>query len=612
MGPLREPRVFGRPDSWHEGLDSMIDVESRPAVSHPGAAARPALARGAAWARARDLHFALPVIAALLGLMLAPVLAQRGWPLNHEELAWKYRLLTYVAHFRRLELLPIWCESAAYGLGAPAPVLYHKLFYIVAAAWYLLTGSVKLTLLAAIGSFSLLGLLGQRALLRRLGVPARAALVAAAAFWFCNYSYTDWVVRSAFAEYSALQLLPWLFYWSIGVLSDSTPRTTFRQGALLFPALYLAHTVLFFFAAVPVASALAWRLARGADRRAIARALLGMGAIFAAVTLPIVVCQLAVVGELNFAEGIASFQPQDSYATLAEHLTGGSYVWGATQLGYSVQLDIPLLIAALLGLLQVCWRAARRRLAPASAWPAGGRLAYTACWLWAGYYAFLLSPASAPLYRSLPGFAMLQFPWRLLSFVAVASVALAAYPWLARAQGGRNAALGGACWLLLVTYAVSPWLHPIRYAWFPASELEGPPPPATQFRLAGFEYHPRVPGVAGADIIRYTQGLSPSPDERLWHTGDYSVERVDDPAFEKGERLYHVRSTTPAAVTLPIAYSPFIHVEAVRGKSHERLATRRTPSDPRVCFDVSAGELDVLVKFPTLLSLYRDLLAGVR
>jgi hypothetical protein len=207
---------------------------------------------------------------------------------------------------------------------------------------------------------------------------------------------------------------------------------------------------------------------------------------------------------------------------------------------------------------------------------------------------------------------MLQFPWRLLSFVAVASVALAAYPWLARAQGGRNAALGGACLLLLVTYATSPWLRPIRYAWYPSSELEGPPPPATQFRLAGFEYHPKVEGVAGADIIRYTQGLSPSPDEQRWQTRDYSVERVDAPAFEKGERRYRVRSTAPAAVTLPIAYSPFIHVEAVGAKGYEPLATRRTPSDPRICFDVPEGELEVLVTFPTLLGLYGDLLAGVR
>jgi hypothetical protein len=396
------------------------------------------------------------------------------------------------------------------------------------------------------------------------------------------------------------------------VLTDSTPRSTFRQGALLFPALYLAHTVLFFFAAVPVASALAWRLARGADRRAMARALLGIAAVFAAVALPIIVCQLAVMKELNFAEGIAAFLPQDSYATLAEHVTGGSYVWGATQLGYSVQLDMPLLIVALLGLLPLCWRAARRRLAPASAWPAGGHVAHAACWLWLAYYAFLLSPASAALYRSLPGFAMLQFPWRLLSFVSVASVTLAAYPWLARMHSGRNGALGGACLLLLVTYAVSPWLRPIRYAWFSAAELEGPPPPATQFRLAGFEYHPKVPGVPGADIIRYTQALSPSPDQQLWNTRDYSVERVDVPAFEKGERLYHVHSTAPAAVTLPIAYSPFIHVEALEAKGHKRLATRRTPSDPRVCFDVPAGELDVLIRFPTLLSLYGDLLAGVR
>jgi len=590
---------------------TMIDVEPRPAVPQPAGAARRA-ARSAAWAHAHDLRFVLPVVALLLGLMLAPVLLHDGLPVSHEELSWKYRFLTYAAHFQRLELLPIWCESAAYGLGGPAPVLYHKLFYIVAAACYLLVGSVKLALLAALGSFAVLGLLGMRALLCRLGVPARAALVAGAALWFCNYSYTDWIVRGAYAEYSALQLLPWLFYWLIGLLTGAAPRATFRQGALLFPALYLAHAVLFFFAAIPVASALGWRLARGADRKAMALALLGIGGVFTAVALPIVVCQLAVVGEIHFAEGTAVFQPPDSYASLAEHLTGGSYVWGATPKYLSVQVDLPLLAVALLALLAVCWPAARRRLAPASAWPPGGHVAYAACWLWALYYAFLLSPASAPLYRALPGFSLLQFPWRLLSFIAVSSVTLAAYPWLARARGSHNAALGGACLLLGITYVASPWLRTIQYEWVPSAQLEAAPPPATQFRMAGFEYHPRVAGVVAADVIDFTQRLLPSPDQLQWHADVYSVERTDTPVFEKGERTYRVRSERPTTVVLPIAYSPFIHVETLAENGRRRLPTRRQPRDPRIHIDVPAGALDVLVTFPTLFSLYRDLLAPVR
>jgi hypothetical protein len=589
----------------------MIEVDPRAAIPQTGGAARRAFAGAAAWVQAQDLPFALPVVALLLGLLLGPVLLHDGLPVSHEELSWKYRVLTYAAHFQRLEL-PIWCESAAYGLGAPSPVLYHKLFYVVAAVCYLLGGSMKLALLAALACFAVVGLLGMRALLCRLGVPARAALVAAAAFWFCNYAYTDWIVRGAFAEYSALQLLPWLLHWLIGLITDATPRSIFRQGALLFPALYLAHAVLFFFAALPVVAALGWRLVRGADRKALALALLGIAGVFAAVALPILVCQLAVVDEIHFAEGVAIYQPSNAYSSLADHLTGGSYVWGAEPGGLSVQLELPLLAIALFGLLTFCWPAARRHVAPSSTLPPGGRVAYAACWLWALYYALLLSPASASLYRWLPGFSLLQFPWRVLSFLAVASVTLAAYPWLARARAAPNAALGWACLLLGITYAASPWLRPIRYGWVPSAEIEAEPPSATKFRLGGFEYHPKVEGVAGADVIAYARRLRPRPDKPRWHTPKYRVERVDAPAFEKGERIYRVRSEQPATVVLPIAYSPFIHLEALGAEGRERIPTRRRPEDPRIHFVVPAGELDVLVTFPTLFSLYGDLLAGVR
>jgi len=67
----------------------------------------------------------------------------------------------------------------------------------------------------------------------------------------------------------------------------------------------------------------------------------------------------------------------------------------------------------------------------------------------------------------------------------------------------------------------------------------------------------------------------------------------------------------PTRVLLPIAYSPFIRVYAVdQGGTKTRLATYRQPSEPRIQFDVPAGELNVLVRYPKVFSIYADIVAG--
>ena len=53
----------------------------------------------------RELGYTIAFLAAVLLVAFAPVLFHDGWPTNHEGLSWKYRLLTYVEHFRRFDLL---------------------------------------------------------------------------------------------------------------------------------------------------------------------------------------------------------------------------------------------------------------------------------------------------------------------------------------------------------------------------------------------------------------------------------------------------------------------------------------------------------------------------
>jgi hypothetical protein len=575
-----------------------------------GSALRGVATRAVRRAGERSLWQALLFLYAILALSFGPIAAHDGWPTNHDSLFWKYRLLVYVEHFRRFDFFPIWSESAALGLGAPAPVLYHKLFYFSATAFYLLSGSVKASILGALCGFSVAGVLGLRALFCRAGLAPRAALVAGSVVLFCNYTYTDWVVRGAFAEHSAMMLLPWLFRWLFGVLSGEAPRRLLRMGALTFSALYLAHATLFYFAAVPVLAAVAWRLIRGSDRKPFLVALLGIASTFALVSAPIVVCQLLLAPELNFKDGLTVFAPKDNFSSLGQHLTGGDYRWGRHSEGYSVQLDMPLVVIAGVALAWVLQTHLGRRLkrtgSPSKGEPDTSRWlgAYLACWLCVPYFAFLLSSTSNAAYVHIPGFWALQFPWRLLAFVSVLSVILAAVPLVGVVRLGP---VGGGtvfAWMLLgVTYVSSPWMHGIEYAWIPGPELEAPLSPTARLHMGGSEYHPKVPGQSGGALIEYLYALRPAPDAPRWSTPDYAVERVDTPAFEKGSRAYRVSAARASVVVLPIAYSSFIRVDQVIVGERTRMRTYDQPTDPRIHIDVPPGEVDIEVQFPTFGSL---------
>jgi hypothetical protein len=569
------------------------------------------LGRVAGWlraARSRDLFFSVPFALLVLVLFMSPVLLRPGWPWNHESLVWKYRTLIYAAHFRRWDLFPIWSESVVQGYGAPFPLLYHKLYSFPSALCYLAMGSVKAATLTTLSGFTLLGLLGMRAVLLRWSVQPRAALVAAAAFVFCNYAYTDWFVRGAFAEYTALCLLPWLLRWFLAVVEGEPPQRLWRQGALLFPALYLAHTVLFFFSAVPVLGAVAYRLWRYSDRRAVLLGLVRIGAVYGAVAAPIAVAQLAVMPEVTFREGASVFLARDHFHSVVEHLTGGAFAWGNDYEALSVKLDTPLLVAAVGSLITLLRAALARPAAVSSSFkPARG---YWAAWIWVAYLAFLLTPAALPLYEHAPGFWALQFPWRLLAFLSPLAVALAVYPLFHGVRLGRFGGELCAWFLLAITLASSPWLSRTRYTWYSRAELERPLAPGAQLHVGAFEYHPHVEGVEGRAIFDHLDALVPRPSAREWQTLGYHVARTDPPAFEGGLRSYQVRAERLSSIILPIAYSPFIRVERVEAGVRARLPVARTPEDPRLRVELPAGESLLEVRYPTLLSLYRDLLRG--
>jgi hypothetical protein len=146
-------------------------------------------------------------------------------------------------------------------------------------------------------------------------------------------------------------------------------------------------------------------------------------------------------------------------------------------------------------------------------------------------------------------------------------------------------------------------MHPIRYAWFSARELEASLGPTARVNVGGFEYHPRVHGWHGAELVSYLAELDPSPGASEWQAGDYAVRRLDPPEFEKGWRVYRVHATRVATAILPVAYARFVRAKRIAAEGATRLETYRTDDDPRIHVDVGVGDTDIMIRFPTVWSL---------
>ncbi|MFP4281115.1 MAG: hypothetical protein ACLFU2_00690 [Opitutales bacterium] len=551
--------------------------------------------------------------ARLLALLLilafvSPVLWREGWPRDHE---WRRnfdRIEVYAQHFARGELFPVWSDSAVVGYGGPFPIYYHKLFYYPAGMLRLLGVSLKGAVVLTLAGFAWLGLAGMQRVLDRWqrGPPAVVTLVAAG-FLFSSYAYQLWVVRGAYAEFSAMMLVPWGLLWCWEVIERPGERRWGWMGMALFPALYFAHSIIFFYFAGPVVVAVLIGWGRCAAKRGFAVRMLALGAWFFLLVGPVIGLQQVLGEGFGVFEGILLYRAEEHIWPLSALWWTPDFAWGERWRPLSLAFN-PVSLAGVglgVGWLGVklwqgrgSWRSpSAEAMLERRRWLAGiGFLAFGL------YYVFWMSPLARPLYAAWEAFSLLQFPFRLLCFL---TAAVPVFLWIGVGRwvaGRRTPVVAGVFGGYALLFALfSPWVHPIRYEWMPRAEIEHVYGPETTIWVGYAEYAPRIgerDSHGRMDRLRFE--LLPHPGTRAWETDAYAVARIDDGGFEAGKRRYRVIAEQDATVVLPIAYSPFLRVFAESGEGRQALEIWRTDEDPRVHFTLPAGTHHVQVRYPTV------------
>ncbi len=382
-------------------------------------------------------------LAVAVGLWVLAPLFSSVWINSHESLGqvpsnrYWVRLFEFIRCWRDWQIYPRWSPDTFGGFGSPQFVFRSPGLFVLASPFLLFGATYAMALKLATAVLSAAGAAGAYQLVFGETRRVDASLVAAAAWIFAPYRFVDLYVRGDLTEYSAVCLFPvvlWL-YRELGRVPREKVARTAAWAALAHAALLYAHTVeaqwgteLLFLMVLPT---VVIGVIRGDSRRVLAFVLafafaLGRAAAYLLPALgyrnvygPVEATGYYVsTGHLVPFELFFRF---NFYEFVSDGMLGSPY-----RMPFSI--GVPTAVSLALGLGAVVWR---------------GRAAWRlVLWLSAILgLLFIMTPTSIPIWPLLPFGTFIQFPWRLLGFVA-----------------GLSAGLVGVCLAALVPWPQLRWL----------------------------------------------------------------------------------------------------------------------------------------------------------
>ena len=534
----------------------------------------------------------------MAALALWPVLWAEGWPYNHEKLAFAWRTLIQARHIQLGDWLPVWSSQDNFGFGSPLPILYHKLFTLLATVAYLASGKMKASLLCVLWALMVTGQAGLYRAARYLGAPLPTAAALAAMLVFANYTATNWLVRGAMAEFTAMMLVPFALWWSLVLIREG--RWPVWIGPLLF-FIYLSHSVMAYYMAWVLGLAVVVRLAGPGRtdglRQMLPRAAASIG-LFAVLLVPFGLPALVLSEGIDITRVLGrGYTPAFQLRPFAHYIVDPDWQWGQDWQGLTIQLDwAPLVLIAGLALVLLA-RRHRGTPRPMEAGP-DRRIAFLSATL--ALLLVLQTPAALPFYAQVPGAAFIQFPWRLVGFMVPVLLLLAAALKTRSIGAGRVRASGGlAAAALAVTLLLYGGFRPLEYPWFPEMRIEGDLPADLFLGVVG-EYLPRVTEPDAEKTFQTVKTWARSG-------GAEGPCRVEETGRDPGEvlvRTFSVDCPGSGTVRLPVFFSGADRGLRLTEAGNRPVRLFRTPADPRIAVDLEAGDHRIRVILPTFGSVF--------
>ncbi len=497
--------------------------------------------------------------AALAVVACAPLFANAGFLLTRgagDSANLLFRVHQLLAAYAGGAFPARWMPDAAYGYGLPY-FTYYASFSTHVAAWFKLTGfdyptAIKLAQVTAIavGAWAVFGWLSAFEP-KRADTSWRLAsrpLAGAIAYTFAPFHLVNIYARGdSLAELWALALTP-LALWAVERFGAG--RSLGRAAALaaVIAAVVCTHNVSALMTLPFIGAYAGLRLALGDTSTRVARLAQGL----ATAVWGLALAAFFWAPALAEADAVQLSALTNGYFSYAGHFRSADLVqlgWFFNYSGNAFAMGTAQTLAALAGLLALLIR--RERLTWRHVFMLSGLVAGT----------FLITPAAAPLYATLPGLAYVQFPWRFLGVQALFTAALTSWLWPAgadldlRLRPGSRVAAG--CMLVLGVLLAVQALVGLRLEFVPLADEE-----ITAGRLNLFEQATSMIGnTANAEY------LPTAVDPRPW-TSPALIGRAPQPVALAGtatgtrlgqtssRQTWSVSADGPAAVALPTYWWP--------------------------------------------------------
>ena len=329
-------------------------------------------------------------------------------------------LVEFDQTFRDGYLWPRWAPDFAFGYGYPLFNLYAPLAFYAAELLHLLglsfVGAVKtMYVLATIGAgFSMYGFV------RRL-FGRQAGLLAAVAYMYVPFHLVEIFVRSAFAEFVALAIIP-LVFWAFTELVAAPSLRRVAAAGLAYGMLALTHhSTLFTFSPFLIvyilyllAAKTGFRFKPLARRTVYAAGAGLLGAALAAIYLLPVITETRFIKVDQWTSGSYSYLQHFVYfSQLVSPDWGYGYAGPGVLDDLSFQLGIAIISLVTFALVAMIVRPFPHR--GTARFFAGSTLVII----------LLMSPPAGPVWQVIPIAALVQFPWRLLGLTAFSTAVVA-------------------------------------------------------------------------------------------------------------------------------------------------------------------------------------------
>ena len=523
--------------------------------------------------------------AVLVGLlMLMPLLLHAGWPYNHDGERPVTRMAILVAHWELGQLIPVWATDTVMGYGSPSPILYHKTFTYLSAAFYIVIGSAKAALVATILTFMVIGFLGAGACVRCAGVGRRLWIELLAGFMLvsCNYATTDWLIRGADAEFAVFMLSPWVFSWCMRLIRYGWWSWWIGPAMAI---VFLTHSSIGLFFVFPLTFCLVLSVVRwGPASLSWCRPAVISLVVFTVLVAPFATPMWRLVDYARAADFLApGFNPRTSHLPVYRFLWDDDWHWGGSRWGgFSPQIDSGLL------LLFVCSFPIVLRDAT-SGWSRDLDRFWLTTFLYLTIFMmlFLQTTFAFPLFDLVRPLQYIQFSWRLLSFISIGLVIVMAMTIDRIRVSGffRTAALISIV-LALSTIANKPWFTGMPRPWFSPAEFSASA--RTPHDTDPIEYTPHTPAQGYLPVMQALRDLpGRSYGCRVMPLGSLDWERATS--------RFSASCDPAGQAALPVFLVRGLQVEA----DGHPARIESTCDDPRTLVALPAGTTILTVRFPT-------------